>query len=72
MARKAVLGQVTALVELGKANRNTAPDGGMAIHHALRTQVEALSPPSQPGQHMCTMVGHDHTIATRQLQFGGG
>ena len=72
VARETVLGQRAALVELRETQRNAAPDGGLAVEHGVRAQVEALAPAGNPGQHLGAVQRHQRGIAVADIQANAG
>jgi hypothetical protein len=68
-----MLGQRAALVELRPADRHAAADGGTAIEHGLRAQVQPLDAIGRdPGQQVTAMQRHGAAGAVGRGQAEGG
>jgi len=61
-----VLGQIATLVELGKAHRHTASNGGDAIACGRGAKVQALCACGMPRQNLCALLRHKHAVAVGQ------
>ncbi len=67
-----MLDQRAALVELGKADRNTAAYGCVAVMGGMRAQEQLLLATCLPGEQLCPLQGHQGSIAAGQAQADGG
>ena len=70
-ARKAMLDQGTTLVELGKADRNAAANGALAVMGCAGTEKQAFLPLADPGQHLGALQADQRRIPLTQLQSNG-
>ena len=71
-ARKAMLDQRAALIELGKADRNAPANGAPAVMGCAGTEEQALLPQADPGQHLGALQADEHRVALAQLQGNRG
>ena len=67
-----VVSQGAALVKLRKTHWHAAANGGLAVHGALRAEVQALLATADPRQHMRAVQSHHQAVSVRQTQFASG